>query len=142
MHASANTQPDLQTRLMNDLTFYDVGHQPAETGDFHMIRDVWPDRRFRRFVRTAQSAHLSAVRFICIRFPLTMVKPKKLRSKHLTAQIEYEEAPDGSLPPECFVRIRFDDETLTMCEHCVPELLDLLTRIKRSIDKQKEKFVS
>ena len=71
-----------------------------------------------------------------------MLRPKKLRSQHLTAQIEYDEVSDGSVPPECFVRIGFDEGTLTVCEHCVPELLDLLTRAKRWIDEQKEEFVT
>ena len=71
-----------------------------------------------------------------------MLKPKKLRSQHLTAQIEYEETSNGYGPPECFIRIGFDEGALTVCEHCVPELLDLLTRAKRVIDKQKEESVT
>ena len=65
-----------------------------------------------------------------------MFRLKKLRSKHLTAQIEYEEASDGSVLPDCFIRIGFDEGSLTVCEHCVPELLDLLMRAKRWIDEQ------
>jgi len=61
-----------------------------------------------------------------------------LRTEHLSAEIEWRrEARCGALPSG-FVSIHFDDGgTLTVCECCVPELLDLLTRAQCSIDERK-----
>lgn len=69
-----------------------------------------------------------------------MARSKRLRSEHFRAEVidntAEAEVDDG---PRFFLDIYFDQGDFTLCDSCLHDLLDLLTRAQHWMDEREKK---